>query len=160
VLAADLIHHEIVAGNILLGRSTFLALALPKTWDISMGAGHPEITASHERNGRRWVATGDAWYILHDEGRRWAMEMRLTARPTRRAPREIGVPDITISGHPAEVKWQQRQRGLIKRWLVTYVTVAFYCPRTERQLKLEFSGRVPNDAFQEIVEASRYIRCH
>lgn len=156
----DLVHHEIVANNILLGASTFLSLALPQTWDISMGAGRPEITASREHNGQRWVATGDAWYILHDPDRRWAMEIRLTAKLPKRSREAISVSEITVAGHPASIIWNQRKRGLIKRWSVTYVTVEFYCPRTERELKMEFSGRVPDEAFQEVVEATRYARCH
>ncbi len=158
--AADLIRHEIAAGNILMGNSTFLSLALPQTWTISIGAGRPEITASQERNGRRWVATGDAWYILHDAGRRWAVEVRLTAKPAGHSPPAVSVPALTVAGHPAAVTWQRRKRGLIKRWPVTYVTVEFHCPLTERRLKLEFSGRAPDEAFQEIIEAAQYIRCH
>jgi hypothetical protein len=160
VKGTDLVHHEIVVNNILLGASTFLSLALPQTWDISMGAGRPEITASHERNGRRWVATGDAWYVLHDSDRHWAMEVRLTAKVPKRSRNAISISEITVAGHPASIIWNRRKRGLIKRWSVTYVTVEFYCPRTERQLKVEFSGRVPDEAFQEVVEATRYVRCH
>jgi hypothetical protein len=160
VKSTDVVRHEIAAGNILIGASTFLSLALPKTWDISMGAGRPEVTASHEHDGRRWVATGDAWYILHDTGRRWAMEVRMTAKLPRRSRRERSIPEITVAGHPASVTWKRRRRGFIKRWSVTYVTVEFYCPHTERQLRLEFSGRVPDEAFQEMVEATKYVRCH
>ncbi len=156
----DLVHHEITARNVLIGPSTFLSLALPKTWDISMGAGRPEVTASHERNGRRWVVTGDGWYILHDPGRRWAMEVRLTAKLPGRSGKEPLVPEITVAGHPAKVTWERRKRGFIKRWSVTYVRLEFYCPHTERQLRVEFSGRVPNEAFQEMIEGARYIRCH
>jgi hypothetical protein len=88
------------------------------------------------------------------------MEVRLTAKPVGRSPGEIAVPDLTIAGHSALVTWQRRKRGLIKRWSVTYVTVEFHCLHTDRQLKLEFSGRAPDEAFQEIVEVSRYARCH
>jgi hypothetical protein len=88
------------------------------------------------------------------------MEVRLTVQPARRVPQEISIPEVTIAGHPATVTWQRRKRGLFKRWSVTYVTVKFHCPRTERRLKLEFSGRVSDDAFQEMIEASRYVRCH
>lgn len=157
---ADLVQHEIATGNVLVGTSIFLSLALPKTWDITIGAGRPEITASHEHDGRRWVATGDAWYILHDTGRRWAMEIRITAKLPNRSRREIAVPDVTIAGHPACVTWKRRRRGFIKRWSVTYVTVEFHCPHTERKLRLEFSGRLPDEAFQEMVKAARYARCH
>ncbi len=158
----ELVLHEISTGNVLFGAATFLSLALPKVWYVSMGAGRPEITASHERNGQRWVATGDAWYILHDPDRRWAMEVRLTAKIPRRSRREqeTSVPDLTIAGHPAKVTWQRRRRGFIKRWSVTYLIVEFQCPPTERQLRLEFSGRVPDEAFQEMIEAARYHRCH
>jgi hypothetical protein len=160
VKGSDLVYHEIASNNILLGSSIFLTLGLPQSWDISMGAGRPEITASHEHNGRRWVATGDAWYILHDPGRRWAMEVRLTAKLPRRSGAEAIPQEITIAGHPARVTWARRQRGLIKRWTVTYVTVEFHCPHTDRQLRLEFSGRVPDEAFVEIIEAAKFIRCH
>jgi hypothetical protein len=160
VKGAELVHHEIAANNVLIGASTFLSLALPKTWNISMGAGRPEITASHEHNGRRWVATGDGWYLLHDPERRWAMEVRLTAKLPKGSREETSMPEVTVAGHPARVTWARRRRGFIKRWSVTYVTVEFYCPHTERQLRLEFSGRVPDEAFQEMIEATRYVRCH
>lgn len=157
---ADLVHHEIVANNLLLGASYFLSLALPPSWNISMGAGRPEITASSERNGRRWVTAGDAWYVLHEPERRWAMEIRLTAASPKRSRSVVSVPELTIAGHPARVTWNRRRRGFIKRWSVTYVTAEFLCPQTERQLRLEFSGRVPDDAFEEIIEAAKYARCH
>ena len=157
---ADLVHHEIVVNNLLLGASNFLALALPPSWDISMGAGRPEITASREHNGQRWVASGDAWYILHEPERRWAMEVRLTAASPKRSGSVVTVPELTIAGHPARITWNRRRRGFIKRWPVTYVTAEFFCPQTERQLRLELSGRVPDDAFEEIIEATKYVRCH
>ena len=153
----NLIHHEIAANNILVGASTFLTLALPPAWDITLGAGRPEITASHERHGRRWVVTGDAWYILHNPTQRWAMEVRLTASPSSRT---LSTSGMTVAGHPARVTWKRRKRGFIKRWPVTYVNVEFYCPQTDRQLNLEFSGRVPDEVFQEVIEASRHVRCH
>lgn len=156
-ITANLIHHEIAANNILVGASTFLTLALPPLWNITIGAGRPEITASHERQGRRWVISGDAWYILHNPAQRWAMEVRLTAKPSSRSLSPSG---MTVGGHPACVTWKRRKRGFIKRWPVTYVNVEFYCPQTDRQLSLEFSGRVPDEVFQEVVEANRYARCH
>ncbi|MBN1220519.1 MAG: hypothetical protein JXM69_16470 [Anaerolineae bacterium] len=157
---AELVHHEIAVNNILLGASTFLSLALPPTWEISMGAGRPEITASHQHNGRRWVVAGDAWYILHEPERHWAMEVRLTAKLPTRPRGTVSVPELTVAGHPARVAWNRRRRGFIKRWPVTYVTVEFFCPQTGRQLRLEFSGRAPDDAFEEIVAAAKYARCH
>jgi hypothetical protein len=86
--------------------------------------------------------------------------MRLSARPMSRSPQAVSISGITIAGHPATVTWQRRKRGFIKRWLVTYVIVEFHCPPTDRQLRLEFSGRAPDEAFQEIVEATQYVRCH
>lgn len=157
---SDLVYHEIASKNILLGSSVFLTLALPKTWDISIGAGPPEITASHEHDGRRWVATGDGWYILHDPGRHWALEVRLTAKLPGRSVQEPSLREITVAGHPARVNWDRRKRGFIQRWNVTYVTVEFHCPHTDRQLRLEFSGRVPDEAFVELIEAAKFIRCH
>jgi hypothetical protein len=157
---ANLIQHEIAANNIFIGPSTFLSLALPQTWNITLGAGRPEVTGSREHSGRRWVATGDAWYVLHDQSRRWAMEVRLTAKLLPNSPPKNFPPDMTIAGHPACVVWTQRKRGFIKRWLVTYVTVEFCCPHTDRLLRLEFSGSAPEEAFREIVEAVRYTRCH
>jgi len=160
VKAIDVVHHEISTGNPLFGAATFLSLALPKTWEISIGAGRPEITGSTQHNGQRWVATGDAWYVLHDPGRRWAMEIRLTVKLPGRKRQEIATPDLIVAGHPASITWQQRRRGFIKRWPVTYVTVEFHCPHTERQLRVEFSGRAPDEAFQEMVDAAKHIRCH
>ncbi|MBN1993636.1 MAG: hypothetical protein JW953_13125 [Anaerolineae bacterium] len=152
--------HEIAINNVLLGASTFISLALPPGWEIVMGAGSPEVTASHRHNGRRWVATGDAWYILHHPGRRWAMELRLTASLPPRSRRETILPELTVAGHPASVTWKQRKRGFIKRWPVTYVTVEFFCPHTKRQLRLEFSGSPLPEAFEEVLAVIKYARCH
>jgi hypothetical protein len=160
VKGAELVRHDIAIANVLVGASTFISLALPKTWNIVKGAGPPEVTATHAHNGRRWVATGDAWYILHDPDRHWAMELRLTAKLPGRSDQAAAIPEITVAGHPTRVTWQQRKRGFFKRWSVTYVTLEFQCPQTQRQLKLEFSGRVSDEAFQEMVEAAKYVRCH
>ncbi len=159
-LPADLIYHEIAASNMLVGDTKFLVLPLPSAWEISIGAGRPEVTASHVRDEQRWVASGDAWYVLYNEGRRWAMELRLSAKPAGRFQEEPAVPELTVAGHPAAVSWASRRRGLIKRWSVTYVTVTFYCAKTGRRLSVEFSGRLPDEAFREMVETARYIRCH
>ena len=86
--------------------------------------------------------------------------MRLTAKLPGRSGRAAATPELTVAGHPARVTWQRRKRGFFKRWLVTYVIVEFQCPQTERQLKLEFSGRVADEAFQEMIEAAKYVRCH
>lgn len=157
---ADVVQHRIAINNVFVGVSDFLSLALPPGWEITLGAGPPEVTASHQRNGRRWVATGDAWYILHNPAHRRAMEMRLTARLPGRSPLQASGPEITVAGHPARVTWKRRKRGFIKRWEVTYVTVEFVCPRTERRLKLEFSGRTSDTVFQEVVDAIQFLRCH
>lgn len=157
---ADVVQHKIAASNPLAGAIVFLSLALPPDWDITLGAGRPEVSATHLRNGERWVATGDAWYILHNSSRRWAMEIRLTAKPLGRARTDISVPDMTVAGHPVAVSWKERRRGFFKRWPVTYVTLRFDCPVTDRRLRLELSGRAPEEAFREILDASKFVRCH
>ncbi|RME51794.1 MAG: hypothetical protein D6796_00185 [Caldilineae bacterium] len=156
----EVTYHEICAENFFVGTTVFLTLALPPAWELTMGAGRPEVTASHRHDGRRWVATGDAWYVLDDPVRRWAMEVRLNARPADRPRRAIAIPDATVAGHPAQIVWKRRRRGLFQRWTVTYVTLTFHCPHTRRYLKVEFSGRPPDEAFEEVLQAARYLRCH
>lgn len=158
-MSQELVPHEIVVGNILWGKAHFLTLHLPPEWDLAPGVGHPEIVASHERQNRRWVASGDAWYVLYNPQRRWAMELHLVARP-RRTRNEAVVPSLLVAGHPAAVRRESRRRGLWRRWDVTYVTVTFECPATDRQVKLEFSGRCEQAAFEEILRFVPAFRCH
>jgi len=163
VQPTDLVRHDIAASNLLLGDSLFLSLGLPPGWELAPGVGRPEVIANHERGGKKWVASGRAWYVVFDAERRWAMELMLQvgalSRRWNRAP--VGeVTEVTVHGHPATVRWREGRRGLFRRHTITFLRVEFDCPVSERHLVVEFSGRCPREGFEEMLAAIPYLRCH
>jgi len=156
-----LIEHEIYAENLLLGKILFFTLNLPDNWQLSSGVSRPEIHATHERRDRKWVVAGDAWYVVHDDDRRWAMEMAISIRSGFKKLSKNSSETIPIATHPAQVRWKEKRRGLPwQRHTVTFMIVEFNCPYSERQLKLEFSGWCSETGFREILQSLTYLRCH
>lgn len=156
----NLTRHDIFASNLILGESLFLSLHLPPGWELAPGVSRPEVVAAHERRNKRWVANGDAWYVVHDHERGWALELAIRIRTPIRSN---GIPESAVSagGHPASVNWKERRRGLPwRRHTVTFMTLAYGCPHTERRIELEFSGWCPYEGFREILSALEYVRCH
>ncbi len=162
-IAADQgLEHIIEAANPLLGTSRFLTLFLPESWDLAAGVSGPEVNASHLRHGLRWVANGDFWYIVYHTQYGWAMELHGSARPLNgRRDRPPGAEDATVSGHAAWVTWHTRRRGLPwRRHDVTFMTVNYECPQSERRISLEFSGWCPPEGFRQMLHALEWTRCH
>ena len=156
-----LVPHDILAGNILLGSAFFLQLNLPPAWQLAPGVSHPEVVAVHERRNKKWVVTGDGWYVVYHAEHGWALEFHIHARPPRPRQPNGAAQTVTVNGHPATVTWKTRRRGLPwKRHDVTFMTVAFHCPYSERDLELEFSGWCPQQGFDEVLHALRALRCH
>jgi hypothetical protein len=161
MISDETVEHVLEAANPIMGSARFLALRLSESWDVGRGVGHPEINASHERGSMRWVASGDFWYVLYDNERGWAMEFHGSFRPIQnhkpRLPGEIA----SVAGHPAEVEWRHRRRGLPwQRHDVHYMIVAFDCPQSERSVRLEFSGWCPEEGFREILRSLATVKCH
>ncbi len=157
----ELVDHRIFAQNLLLGESLFLTLKLPPQWDLAPGVSRPEVHATHERRERRWVASGDAWYVIYHREHRWALEVAITTRPLRRGASVSSQAALSVGGHAATVRWKQKRRGLPwQRHDVTFMIVEFACPASERSFKLEFSGWCPQEGFDEILAALRQVRCH
>jgi hypothetical protein len=155
-----LITHDIYASNLILGESLFLGLRLPPAWTLAPGVSRPEIVAAHQRGNRRWVATGDAWYVVHDEARRWVMELAIRIRALPRGQEKQGE-IATAGGHPGRVVWKEKRRGLPwQRHTVTFMTVTHICPRSERQIQLEFSGWCPLEGFNELLASLEHLVCH
>ena len=160
-MTVELVKHEIFAQNLILGESLFLTLKLPPHWELAPGVSHPEIHATHERRGRKWVATGSAWYVVYDGERNWALELEISSRPARYKLNETPVETVSIGGHTARLRWKEKQRGLPwQRHTVRYMTVDFECPQSERELKLEFSGWGPEEGFQEVLQLVKQLQCH
>lgn len=155
-----LITHDIYASNLILGESFFVGLRLPPSWKLAPGVSRPEIVAAHDRRSRKWVATGDAWYVVHDDDRRWVMELAIRVRPLTRnqdGPGEIA----PVGGHSARVVWKERRRGLPwQRHTVTFMTATHVCPLSERKIRLEFSGWCPMDGFREMLASLEHLVCH
>lgn len=160
---ASLIEHRIFAQNLLLGESLFITLRLPEEWELAPGVSRPEVHATHERAHRRWVASGDAWYVVYHKGKRWAMEVAISSRPlnNRKKFPPPSAETAPVSTHTASVRWRTRRRGLPwRRHDVTFLTVEFACPETERALKIEFSGWCPPQGFEAMLTALAQSRCH
>ena len=155
------VSHEIYADNLLLGKSMLLTLHLPPAWQLAPGVGRPEVVATHERGGSTWVVTGDAWYVLVEEERRWALEMAVRVRPPGQGGTLPGGEAVSVAGHPGVLRWRERRRGLPwKRHRVTFMTLDFDCPHSERSIRLDFSGWCPRAGFQEILQAAGGTQGH
>ena len=160
-MTVELVKHEIFAQNLILGESLFLILKLPPHWQLGPGLSHPEIHATHERRGRKWVATGSAWYVVYDGERNWAMELAISTRPARNKFSENPVEAVSISGHVARLQRKEKRRGLPwQRHTVKYMIVDFECLHSEREIKLELSGWCPEEGFQEVLQAITQLQCH
>jgi hypothetical protein len=155
------IEHVLEVANPLMGSARFVTLRLRDTWEVGRGVGHPEISASHERRSVRWVANGDFWYVLFDQDRQWAMEFHGHFRPDTLARPRSGSELASVAGHAAEVRWNHRKRGLPwQRHDVTFMTVEYDCPQSERSIRLEFSGWCPEEGFREILRSLTKLGCH
>lgn len=163
IVPTNLVRHDISAGNLLYGSALFVSLNLPPRWDLAPGVGRPEIIAGHERNGRKWVASGRAWYVVFDAERRWAMELALRVKSLSKKQRNadgIVAPEVMVHGHPATVHWRQGERGLFRRRNITFLHVEFACPVSDRHLTVELSGHCPQEGFEELLAVMPYWRCH
>jgi hypothetical protein len=157
------IRHDIATGNLVLGNMLFISLYLPPQWDLAPGVGRPEIIAGHERNHKKWVASGRAWYVIFDGERRWAMELDLRARflPKKHGRTEkLPGGEVIVHEHPATVRWRARQSGFFHRHTTTILRVEFDCPASDRHLTVELSGRCPQEGFEEMLAAMSHWRCH
>jgi hypothetical protein len=115
----------------------------------------------HERQHKNWVATGAAWYVVYHSEKGWAMELATRIRPLGKTPQEVNGEPLSVAGHPAQVSWKTKRRGLPwNRHDVEFMTVDFDCPLSERHLQLEFSGWCPPEGFREILRALSRLRCH
>lgn len=155
-----LIPHRIAVGNLIWGHADFLTLRMPEIWDIAPGVGRPEVVAAHERQGRRWVVTGKAWYVVYHRERGWAMELFLESRPSRRRASALSGEQATLYGHPASVRRWQRRRGVFRPKTITFVEVTCDCAVSDRTIKVELSGRCPPEAFEEMLRLIAGWTCH
>lgn len=157
--AGKLARHDIDVGNIVYGSARFMTLRLPETWDLAPGVGRPEIIAAHDRHQRKWIASGQAWYVLYHRQLGWAMELMLTARALKKQLRETGE-TTSIHGHAAFIRRWQRRRGLFRPKTISFVEVQFNCPQSDRFLSVELSGRCPLEGFDQMVGLLAEWWCH
>lgn len=155
-----LVDHEIAVGNLIWGHAQFLTIRMPEVWDLAPGVGRPEIVASHERKGKRWVVTGKAWYVLFHRERGWAMELLLESRVKRKQHPVSTGEQATVHGHPASIRRWERKRGVFKPRTITFVELLCDCDETDRSLKVELSGRCPAEGFEEMLRMIAKWHCH
>lgn len=156
-----LIRHDIDVGNILYGTARFITLCLPANWDLAPGVGRPEVVAAHDRMQRKWIASGQAWYVIFHRERHWAMELLLESSHRQREMYATAGEDmLQVQGHAAIVRRWQRKRGLFRPRLITFVEVRFNCEQSDRHLRLELSGRCPPEGFDEMLATVPEWRCH
>lgn len=156
----QLVRHDISVSNIIYGSAHFLTLRLPEVWEIAPGVGHPEVIAAHDRNQRKWVASGKAWYVVYHRESGWAMELMLESGAQRKQLRPASNEVIAVQGHTAHVRRWQRRRGLFRPKQITYVEAQFNCPQSDRCLRLELSGRCPPEGFEEMLNLFSEWWCH
>ena len=156
----ELVRHDIAVGNILYGHAQFITLRLTDQWDIAPGVGRPEVDATHDRCNRKWIATGKAWYVLFHRELGWAMELMLESRVQGKLNPTDDTEQITVNGHPALVRRRQRKRGVLRRKIITCIEVIFNCEVSDRQLRIELSGRCPPEGFQQVMETIPKWWCH
>ncbi len=157
----ETVAHDIQLRNLVLGTAQLLRLTLPIGWALDKGLAPPEVSAAHERQGRRWAVTARAWYVVYHPERRWAAELAIRIAP--QGPRgwaAQGAP-FQVNGHPARVRVREKRRGPPwRRHTVTFLTIAWACPHTERYIELEYSGWCPEEGFAALQEAARQTACH
>ena len=158
----EVVPHEIRLRNLIFGTTRLLRLTLPAGWELDKGLAPPEVSAAHERQGQRWAATARAWYVVYHPELRWAAELAIRIAPSapKRAQDEEAQP-LEVNGHPATVRVHQKRRGLPwRRHTVTFLTIAWTCPHTERYIELEYSGWCPEEGFAALRAAAAQIGCH
>lgn len=139
----------------------FFSLRLSPYWQLAPGVGRPEIVATHERSNKKWVVTGDAWYVVYHGEKQWALELAVKIRPVAQNQFAGHVETVTVNHHSGRLFWKQKRRGLPwNRHTVTFMNVVFECPKTERMINLEFSGWCPPEGFDEILQALEHLGCH
>lgn len=163
----DLVDHDIYAGNLIMGQSLLFTLNLPPHWHLAPGVSRPEVNAiARQSEDDQIVVNGNAWYVIYEGERNWALEFaaRIRPLPKNKPDPSIGPSNgqlLSISNHPAKLEWKTTRRGLPwQRHDVKYMTIKFSCPRSDRQICLEFSGWCPQEGFEEILRAVRYLKCH
>lgn len=158
--------HELTVGNLIFGEAWFLGLPLSPDWIWRRGPSLPEVDSTVRRGGRPCVASGRAWYALHDHERGQSCELTIDIRPLRPAPnwerwsRGMATDRHTVGGHPADVARGIARRGLIKPVELRLLRVQLTCERTERVVRLEFVGNFPEEVLDEIQEGLAHLRCH
>ena len=157
----ELVSHDIYASNLLIGRSLLFSLRLSPDWQLASGVGRPEVVAIQEYSGQKWVVSGDAWYVLYQNEKQWALELAIKIRTIPAAHKNVTGETVAVNTHPGYLSWKQKRRGLPwNRHTVTFMNVIFNCQNTERQINLEFSGWCPSEGFEEILQALKHLGCH
>jgi len=146
---------------LLIGKSLLFSLRLSPDWNLASGVGRPEVVAMHEHANKKWVATGDAWYVVYHNETNWALELAVKIKPIQNTQKENVGESISVNKHSGFLSWTYKRRGLPwNRHTVTFMNILFDCPKTGRQIKLEFSGWCPKQGFEEILEALQHLGCH
>lgn len=158
---AGVVTHDIQVRNFIMGTSRLLELALPEGWELTKGVGSPEVSAVHERQGKRWAATARAWYVVYHPEHRWAAELAVRIFPSPPKTLPQNAQPFEVNGHVATVGVHHRRRGLPwRRHTVTFLTIGWHCPHSDRYIELEYSGWCPEEGFEALKQAAAHAGCH
>jgi len=158
--------HLIAATNILFGLAKFLILPLPKAWRFGREICPPEVDSNTRRGDSLWVASGRASHVVFNSDERIGLELTVSISKGKRGEfkpklsqiKEQGA--IRLGGHKANYALGEVERGLFKKKVAQRLQLSFYCHKTNRTIALEFTGKCPLDALNQILEAISLLQCH
>lgn len=158
--------HEISVTNLVFGKAWFLSLPLDPSWQWKRGPSLPEVDATIKRGHRTCVASGRAWYALHDTARGYGCELTIDIRPLtsphgwQRWSRGLTTSSSVMAGHRTEVAEGTTHRGLFRRIELRLLRVQLTCEQTERVVRLEFVGNPPPEVMADLRAGLSQLRCH
>ncbi len=151
---------EIHLTNFIFGEARLFRLPLPEGWTLRRGFSHPELHATHWRQGVNWVASAYLHYLLESANGMHLLEFTIRVGPHAFRVARDG-PSLHVGGHPASLERRRIRRGPpwrrreAWRWRLVWS-----CPQTERHFLLELVGRAPEEVMQDLVEAWQRLICH
>ncbi len=155
--------YAIAGRNVLAGIVDFLALAVPREWQVRQGVTPLEVDRYRQRAGRVWATNGRADYtLISPAGTRIDLTIELRggrARPPA-AGRGMAERVPLRSGHDAAVEVAHDVRGLFRKQAVQVLRLSLYCEQTDRSLRFEAAGAAAPGEIETLLGALAWCECH